>query len=67
MHVWKGRFTQDMNEIVCRFTQSLDLDWRTANADIRGSIAHVRMLVSTGLLPQSDENPVHGRIDRSEK
>ena len=63
MHVWKGRFTQDMNEIVCRFTQSLDLDWRTANADIRGSIAHVRMLVSTGLLPQSEGKLIEENLE----
>lgn len=48
--MWKGRFSQDTNEIVCRFTQSLDLDWRTAQDDIRGSIAHVRMLGRVGLL-----------------
>lgn len=48
--MWKGRFSQDTNEAVINFTQSLDLDWRMALADIRGSIAHVRMLAHTGLL-----------------
>ncbi|MDR0647908.1 MAG: argininosuccinate lyase [Synergistaceae bacterium] len=52
--MWKGRFNQDMNEAVGRFTQSLDLDWRTVQEDIRGSAAHVRMLAETGLL-SSDE------------
>ena len=52
--MWKGRFSQDMNEAVQNFTQSLDLDWRMALADIRGSIAHVRMLGHTGLLPAED-------------
>ncbi|MDR1944365.1 MAG: argininosuccinate lyase, partial [Synergistaceae bacterium] len=55
--MWKGRFSQDTNEIAARFTQSLDLDWRTVQEDIRGSVAHVRMLASVGLLsrPEADE------------
>jgi argininosuccinate lyase len=48
--MWKGRFSEDTNEIVSRFTQSLDLDWRTALDDIRGSIAHARMLGHVGLV-----------------
>ena len=48
--MWHGRFTEDMNEKVCRFTQSLDLDWRMVQSDIRGSMAHVRMLGRTGLI-----------------
>lgn len=52
--MWKGRFAQDTDEAVINFTQSLDLDWRMAMADIRGSIAHVRMLAHTGLLSAED-------------
>ena len=48
--MWKGRFSQDTNEAVINFTQSLDIDWRMAIDDIRGSIAHVRMLGHVGLL-----------------
>ncbi|MEG1912985.1 MAG: argininosuccinate lyase [Cloacibacillus sp.] len=52
--MWKGRFAQDTDEAVVNFTQSLDLDWRMAFADIRGSIAHVRMLAETGLLSEDE-------------
>ncbi|MDD4160233.1 MAG: argininosuccinate lyase [Synergistaceae bacterium] len=52
--MWKGRFSQDTDESVQRFTQSLDMDWRMALADIRGSIAHVRMLGHTGLLSEEE-------------
>ena len=52
--MWKGRFSQDTNEYVVNFTQSLDLDWRMALADIRGSIAHVRMLAHTELLSKEE-------------
>ncbi len=52
--MWKGRFAQDTDEAVVKFTQSLDLDWRMAFADIRGSIAHVRMLGASGLLSMEE-------------
>lgn len=48
--MWKGRFSENMNDRVLDFTQSLDLDWRMALADIRGSVAHARMLAHVGLL-----------------
>ena len=48
--MWHGRFKQDTAEIVQAFTQSLDVDWRMYEADIEGSIAHVKMLGKTGIL-----------------
>ena len=39
-----------MAESVRDFTQSLDIDWRMAECDIQGSMAHVKMLGQTGLL-----------------
>ena len=48
--MWHGRFKQSMAEIVKDFTQSLDIDWRMAECDIEGSIAHVKMLGETGIL-----------------
>ena len=48
--MWHGRFKKDMAENVKNFTQSLDIDWRMAECDIQGSIAHVKMLGATGLL-----------------
>ncbi|MBR0095218.1 MAG: argininosuccinate lyase, partial [Synergistaceae bacterium] len=52
--MWKGRFKQDMSAIVKDFTQSLDIDWRMAECDIQGSLAHVKMLGAAGLL-KADE------------
>ena len=48
--MWKGRFEEDTDRVVQQFGQSLDLDWRMAEQDIRGSIAHARMLGAAGLL-----------------
>ena len=60
--MWKGRFSQDMDAAVLGFTQSLDLDWRMAAADIRGSIAHVRMLGHTGLLSKDEAETIEKNL-----
>ena len=52
--MWKGRFKEDMAQVVLGFNQSLDLDWRMAEHDIEGSLAHVRMLGAAGLLPSGE-------------
>lgn len=52
--MWHGRFKENTAQSVQDFTQSLDIDWRMAECDIQGSIAHVRMLSKTGIL-KSDE------------
>ena len=60
--MWKGRFSQDTDEAVQKFTQSLDMDWRMALADIRGSIAHVRMLGHTGLLSEEETTVIEKNL-----
>jgi argininosuccinate lyase len=52
--MWKGRFKEDTAQVVLKFTQSLDVDWRLYDHDIRGSIAHVRMLGAVGLLKDAE-------------
>ncbi len=48
--MWKGRFSQNTDRRVQSFSQSLDLDWRLARWDIKGSLAHGEMLARQGLL-----------------
>lgn len=60
--MWKGRFSQDTDVAVQKFTQSLDMDWRMAPADIRGSIAHVRMLGHTGLLSGEEASVIEKNL-----
>ena len=62
--MWKGRFKGETNEIVARFTQSLDLDWRTVQADIRGSVAHVRMLAHVGLLTPEEADTIERELKK---
>lgn len=52
--MWKGRFKENTAKTVQDFTQSLDIDFRMAECDIKGSIAHVKMLAKTGIL-KTDE------------
>lgn len=52
--MWKGRFKADTDDLVKDFTQSLDLDWRLAEDDIRGSLAHARMLEAVGVISRDD-------------
>jgi argininosuccinate lyase len=60
--MWKGRFSEETDDKVLNFTQSLDLDWRMALADIRGSVAHVRMLGKTGLLSESEAETIEKNL-----
>jgi len=51
---WGGRFDQATDPAVERFTASVDFDRALARYDVRGSIAHARMLGRTGLVSQAD-------------
>jgi argininosuccinate lyase len=51
---WGGRFEGSMNEFVTGFGASLPVDKALWAEDIRGSIAHVRMLARQGIVPADD-------------
>ena len=51
---WGGRFSQATDPTVERFSASVDFDRALAHYDIRGSIAHARMLGRTGIIPEGD-------------
>ena len=52
--LWGGRFTQPTDKFVEEFTASIDFDKRLYHQDIRGSIAHARMLGKQGIIPMGD-------------
>ncbi|HYS42549.1 MAG TPA: argininosuccinate lyase, partial [Geobacteraceae bacterium] len=59
--LWGGRFTQPTDKFVEEFTASIQFDKRLYHQDIRGSIAHARMLGKQGIIPMADvEEIVHG-------
>jgi argininosuccinate lyase len=51
---WGGRFGQETDPAVERFTASVQFDQALARHDLRGSIAHARMLGRAGVIPQAD-------------
>ncbi len=51
---WSGRFTRKTSGIVESFTESISFDRRLWKHDIRGSIAHAKMLAKQGIIPSKD-------------
>jgi argininosuccinate lyase len=51
---WSGRFDEPVAEIVKRYTASIPFDYRLAEHDIAGSLAHARMLTACGVITQQD-------------
>ena len=50
MKLWGGRFREEENKLMEDFNSSLHVDKRLYYEDIKGSTAHVNMLVKCGLL-----------------
>ena len=53
-YTWAGRFSEPMSELVKRYTASVDFDQRMWRQDIRGSLAHARMLARQGIISAED-------------
>ena len=51
---WSGRFSEPVDALVKRFTASVSFDQRLALVDIRGSLAHARMLAAQRILSRRD-------------
>ena len=51
---WSGRFSEPVSEIVKRYTASISFDYRLAEFDIQGSLAHAAMLHHVGVLSKAD-------------
>ena len=61
MQVLRKAFTQQLDEIVTAFVNSVDADQSLIEVDIKGSIAHATMLTKQGLLTEPQgENIVAG-------
>ena len=51
---WSGRFDEPVAEIVKRYTASISFDYRLAEFDIAGSLAHARMLAACNVITAQD-------------
>ncbi|MCA9522068.1 MAG: argininosuccinate lyase [Myxococcales bacterium] len=54
--LWSGRFAGTVDELVDRVNASIDFDRRLYREDIRGSVAHVRMLARQGIIGASERD-----------
>ena len=60
----RGRFDRPADAEMEAFASSLDVDLRMAREDIRGSIAHVRMMGETGLLTPDEADTLRTALER---
>ncbi len=58
MKMWQGRFKKEEDESVNDFNSSISFDSRMYKEDITGSIAHARMLGSTGIIDKSESDKI---------
>ncbi len=56
--LWGGRFTKETDELVYAFNASISFDKRFYKQDIRGSLAHAKMLGKQGIIPQEDAEAI---------
>jgi len=56
--LWGGRFAEETDTLVEAFSASVDFDKRLAHYDIRGSIAHARMLGQVGLISKKEAKAI---------
>ncbi len=62
--LWSGRFAEPLDPRIRAFTSSLDWDRRIARHDVRGSLAHARMLGATGIVAAADAAALVGGLER---
>lgn len=56
MKLWGGRFTKNTDKLVEDFHSSISFDQRMYKQDIKGSIAHARMLGQVGIISNEEAN-----------
>ena len=54
--LWGGRFTKETDKLVYNFNASISFDQKFYKQDIKGSMAHVKMLAKHGI--QTDHSKV---------
>jgi argininosuccinate lyase len=61
---WSGRFSEPVSELVKRYTGSVFFDRRMAAQDIRGSLAHARMLARQAIISAADLAAIEGGMEQ---
>ncbi len=58
MKLWGGRFEKEPSKAAEKFTSSIFFDYRLAEYDVLGSIAHVKMLGKQKIIPKADASKI---------
>jgi argininosuccinate lyase len=61
---WGGRFDEELDAVAARVNASVDVDQRLGEDDVRGSIAHVRMLAKQGIVSAEDAQRIEAGLRR---
>ncbi len=61
---WGGRFDQELDALAARFSASVGFDRRLGLVDVRGSIAHARMLAERGVISAADAEAIVRGLER---
>ena len=62
MNLWGGRFTKPTNQLVYDFNASIKFDQTFALQDIKGSIAHVKMLTKQQILTEQEGKDIENAL-----
>jgi argininosuccinate lyase len=60
--MWGGRFEDAPSDIMVQINASIDVDKRLYRQDIRGSLAHCKMLVTCGILTAEDGDRIEAGL-----
>src|SRR5690349_2479962 len=58
MKLWGGRFSKKENQLMEQFNSSLNFDKRLYDEDIKGSMAHVKMLAKCAILSMDEAKSI---------
>ena len=56
--LWGGRFTKETDQLVYNFNASITFDQKFYRQDIKGSMAHVKMLAASGILTEEERDQI---------
>ncbi|NPA58433.1 MAG: argininosuccinate lyase [Aquificae bacterium] len=65
--LWGGRFSEGTDAFVEEFTESVSFDRELALYDIKGSIAHAKMLGKQGIIPEEDAQKIIDGLEEIER
>ncbi len=64
MKMWAGRFKKELDGEVNDFNSSISFDCRMYECDIKGSIAHARMLGECGIIDKGESEKIIDGLER---